>query len=619
MHSRSVKIKPGSTKEGIINPLPDLMRWLKEQETHSVYLSELYKRCLLFSLSRFISACLFEKMIQRFSFVKIKRHISSLEETDRKELLKLSGNSGSILLLTNKPADLLNLHVLDFPTYKSNKGIVEINNHNQFFDVLKNLRIMRSRDINKSRTLFENSLSNLLLAVWKNCYSGIRINDGHLPYRNDVSYYEALCTSGHMLYPFPKFRSRFTFNDSFLYSNEQRELIELPLFAIPKCNTMFSSYSYRSSDDFYRVLFNNTSISNYLEEILPDNNILPIHPWQIRNVKFVKRLIHSNGGFPLKDTIKAKSLVSIRTLYCPDSNIDVKLSLSTAITSVNRNMYQVLAQNAPIISNILSVISKSKVIPTLKFQEDIASIRYRDFAKGPFLTAIFRVHLSFMEFSRVLPATYLYDEMLQLNGETPILNIIKSFIKEHSSSSLEFFSQYCRILLEGPLTLLLRFGIGLEPHLQNCLVAFKGSVPVMLILKDSDTANLVHSKLEHFINMSEYSWYPYTWELMQAERFSVSRFWHAAIRSHIGILIYIISKNFKEDEKCLWHLTKDIIDDIVGTVKSNSDVSMWSQIEKSASYFFKRYEDVKCLLRMRIMDHETFLPMKRLSPLRSCV
>jgi siderophore synthetase component len=599
-------------KRKTTNPLHPTLDWLRYRCQEPERFDELVLNSFLYSLSRFVSACLRERVITKFTWRKYLEPSGSAKPTLESQLLILRGNRGHISCTTGVSRNLLHLHILKTPELFIDGSKKKLLDAKHFFAALRSIGLCEKPYLVDAQALFENSQAHFLIALWRNHLRASTYKT--LSFGNDSSYYEKLCIGGHSLYPFPKLREQFSLRDSLLYSNERRGLLPLPLLALPKELSLFSSLEYESSYDFYRTELKPIAKGTAIEKSVSDYNLIPIHPWQMRNVPFIRNLLKKKNVLQLPTSLCGKALVSLRTLYVPSCDLDVKVSLSATITSEKRVIYQFQSQNAPLISRILEKLISFQKVDRLKIQKDLASVRYANFKQGPEITAIFRRHVSNIESLEIIPATYLYDETISPDYVPAIVRLIELYESVWHKSHRDFFRQYARVVLGGPFSLLW-CGIGLEPHLQNSLIGFKNYKPSILILRDTDAANIVPQKISEYISLSDYPWYQHTWDLMQPETFSFGRFWHAAIRSHLGSLINAIARHFQESEECMWLELRAVLEEALDKGSKQSAVDGGARAALIANYFFRKYELIKCVLRMKASDSERFIFKKQTNPL----
>lgn len=549
-----------------------------------------YKTSLLISIERFLNSCVFESLLKKP--VKISPQLNFLNLENNKTQITNS--------IRTRSSILQRFELLEFPQAISKHKKEVINTPKKFFYCLKETKSIPLKYIKKSESCFLNSFSNLLLGF-------LLKKDGRV-HGADISIYESNCASSHLSYPFPKLRSNFNFKESLRYSYENPELIDIRILAIPKNKAIFSSFKYKNSKNFYKSYFR--KISSKRPELLDSYDLLPVHPWQLQNVAFIKNMILEKKVLLLPETIKGKTLLSTRTLYFPELNLDIKLSLNTTITSENRLIYQNRSHNAPIVSDILDKITTSKQLKNIEFQKDIASIRFKDFIKGPSLTAIFRDHIPNNTKHQIIPALYLFDKFAYSpKKQIPFIHFqVQNFLKAYKTNKpIDYFRKYCEIILISPIKILSILGVGLEPHLQNSLIKFKDGVPISLVLRDLDGSNINKEKLSKFIDLEIYNFYPQTWKLMRPEIFSYNRIIHSLILSHVGELISFFTRYYDIKEDILWAEARNII-------KKN----LAPEISKRGlANLMSQKINIKCLLKMKLNNSERFIISKISNPLSS--
>jgi siderophore synthetase component len=577
------------------------VEWLQQRGHTQVECEHLLQRSYLYSLSRFIGACLREGIFTTYVW-----RTGKLTRAHGTAALILRGRRGEIRIVTNAVSDPLYLRILGVPELVINRSRRLLETPKEFFRAIRSIVVTGQHLPPAAMTLFENSQAHLLIGFARNSHRRRR-GQKRISYRSNYVDQETLCEYGHPLYPFPKLRERFGLRDALLYSNEHRKGVALRLVSVPNRNCLYSSQLTPNSYEFYQQSLGSEIDVPALKG--DSRSVIPVHPWQLRNVPFLKELLKRKSVSLLPGCLLGKPLVSLRTLHLPTSHLDVKVSLSTTITSEKRVIHQFQSQNAPLISRLLTNLIEQLGIDVLSVQEDLASFRYANFLYGPALTAIFREPVVKHRAEKILSAAYLYDGIVG-SSEPVITRMIKSYEAGCQKTSVDFFRRYAKVLLEGPLKLL-HVGVGVEPHPQNCLIVFKNSQPNRLILRDTDSSNLIPARLSDFVVLSDYKWYPETWKLMQSQEFGIARFWHAAIRSHIGSLIHVIVSNGREDERRLWQELRRVLEELLEELVT----TVGGQTERITQRLFGKYEPIKCLLRMKFARSERFILERRLNPL----
>jgi len=237
------------------------------------------------------------------------------------------------------------------------------------------------------------------------------------------------------------------------------------------------------------------------DEGLPagSTTLLPVHPWQVRNVladRYGPQL-RSGELRVLNATIPARPLVSYRTLVpLPTARArhphHVKTSLSVRLTNAMRGNSPSAVHNAPRVSTLLAGIVRAEAGfgGRLTVLAEPASARFA----APGSTADDATGLSrsaaLSAIARQNPEVGLgADELLLPTGAlwatSPLTGrpILGELLDELGSAD-HFAEAYARVVLPPLLTLLTKYGVAMEAHGENTLLAVRGGRPVRCVVRD---------------------------------------------------------------------------------------------------------------------------------------
>jgi D-ornithine---citrate ligase len=209
----------------------------------------------------------------------------------------------------------------------------------------------------------------------------------------------------------------------------------------------------------------------------------PVHAWQLGVVR------ERYPELPvLGPSLPARVTAAVRTLWTPVGYL--KLSLDVQITSTRRTISIASTRNGPMLSALLPPLleaSGGDRVTLLREPAGAAST----LGSGRDLSAILREPLPPMTpGEHPVPAIAL-SATDPITGET----VVRLLQKRSALSPAVFAEQYARLLLTPVLGMVTRYGVGLEAHLQNCLVTFVDGRPARLILRDLAGLRLHHERL----------------------------------------------------------------------------------------------------------------------------
>ncbi len=241
--------------------------------------------------------------------------------------------------------------------------------------------------------------------------------------------------------------------------------------------------------------------------------LLPVHPWQ------AARLLETDypdelrcGAIRLLQTqIPARPLISYRTVIpLPTPTAaqpsHLKTSLSVRLTNALRGVSPTAAHNGPVISRLLTQIlhREERFGDRLHIMSETAAAHFRptspetpspgELSRSAALAALARTNpeaeLSSDEL--LLPVAVLWARS-PITGR-PVLSELLNRVHRalidtghpgaRGTSAQWFAQRYAQVCLPPLLTLLTRYGVALEAHGENIVLAIRDGLPVRCILRD---------------------------------------------------------------------------------------------------------------------------------------
>jgi D-ornithine---citrate ligase len=417
---------------------------------------------------------------------------------------------------------------------------------------------------------------------------------------------EKYCWSGHNTYPFPKLIIGLNKNEEKLYF--KKYVSKLSILIVQKEKVHFSSTKNYTYDKFLLSYFPNLIKEigkNY--KLKSNETFIPIHIYQERHDPLLKKFIKQNKLIVIHVEYPYFMLTSTRTIFVLKDKLCLKLPVNLKITSELRLISQSYCHNAPIFSDIMKqIIVTDKTINKLfAIAPDIASVYHTDYKISKHLDVIFRKAILS---KNTFPANFLF-EVIDLKSNRRNIESIYNYIFNNEKKVNDFFMKYIYTLLYGPIVLFIKYGIAVEPHLQNCFIEFdnKGFAK-KIILRDIDGININLAILSNNINLDKYDFHPYTKDLFKPDIFSATKIWHSLIYNHVRELVLIISTNYHIDEKILWDEVKHIINRIL--IDLQNDRITATRVRMFRKYFLSKGVDTKALLLMKLSESESFKIVK---------
>ncbi|NUT34823.1 MAG: RhbF-like rhizobactin siderophore biosynthesis protein, partial [Hamadaea sp.] len=200
----------------------------------------------------------------------------------------------------------------------------------------------------------------------------------------------------------------------------------------------------------------------------------PVHAWQLGVVR------ERYPDLPVLDgELAGRVTAAVRTLWTPQVDAYLKLSLDVQITSTRRTISTASTRNGPMLSALLPRLLAEAAGDGVTLLREPAGAASRR-GSGRDLSAIVREPLPRPAAGeQIVPA-------IALGVADPLsgLQVVELLRRRSGLTAQAFLDAYARLLLRPVLAMATRFGVGLEAHLQNCLTVFADGRPARLILRD---------------------------------------------------------------------------------------------------------------------------------------
>ena len=443
-----------------------------------------------------------------------------------------------------------------------------------------------------------------------------------------LAFYEQCVVKGHPIHPGAKTLMGLNVEELIAYSPEWRKIVPIKIVAI---NKNYLQLTLLVGENFSDILYKEypgfkDAVQFEIEKLGVDYHmydIIPVHPWQL------KKTIYSMFSSQIKEkiiipletiNIPARSLVSFRS-FAPEQSVlykrhHIKTAINVLTTSDVRTISPRSTQSGPLISNILKSVQKSlKEYKEGKFriQAEVAGICYSEASNkynklekaklGENLSCILRENPEndLKDNEICLPAAALI-EVSPLSEKIILFELIEKYadFKKYFSlkeAASEFFVKYISICIPPLLTLMSKYGISLEAHLQNSTPVFKNGEPVAMLVRDFSDVRIFQERLEKqnlSLTLSHQN------SLVFCKNISAlhKNIFYSFFQSHIGEMIIAIKKNFEIEERLLWEEVQRVCQKTFFELKK--DTLIIEQVEEDEKDLFKNNIQLKALTKMRL-------------------
>ena len=449
----------------------------------------------------------------------------------------------------------------------------------------------------------------------------LQARDGNF---DSALFFEQLCVEGHNLHPGAKTKMVMEPEAVYRYAPEFNGTPDLRLVGIRRDRAESASLGGR---DVGEILFDQhmglreAVAREFTERGLSPSGYLfvPVHPWQLKNVvPEVYRLEISQKVVVLVEgaSIPGSATSSFRTVVARvgRGRLAVKTSVDSQMTSTIRSISPNTTNNAPAFTRLIRAVllQEPHIARTFVPVCEVAGANFKAdpnepdprtvTAKSRNLSAILREdvgqHTGRDELAIVGCALYAGSP---ITGKPVLAELVEAFAKSSGANSsseaaFRFISEYASIALPGFLTLMVKYGVGLEGHLQNSVPVFKAGRPVSLLFRDWGGARIHSERLRR--RGFRVRFYPDSAVVTDRLDEMRNKVFCTVFQSHLGELILQSCKHFDVPERDLWREVSRICDKIFDEIGSQPGHAADAYADREALYGAE--VDHKALTTMRL-------------------
>ena len=306
---------------------------------------------------------------------------------------------------------------------------------------------------------------------------------------------------------------------------------------------------------------------------------IPAHPWQVENTlpRLHADAIRCGEIVPIPGLrIPAAALMSVRSMAQlgprGEPRHQLKTSIDVQMTGAVRTVSPNAAENGPMLTRILDDVQAREAHFGGRFivlREEVG-VYYRpvDDHRDPDRNALLSKHLAAV--FREDPEQYVGDGEVALPAaallaESPVgegtigVELIERFgtargLNDPKQAAAAFLDAYVAIAMPPFLTLMARYGIGLEGHLQNSIVVVRlgDGAPLRMLVRDLGGVRVWPERLApHRI---EAHFHDGSATLADDVEDLRNKVYYAFIQNHLGELIAALARGLAIEEPELWRV-----------------------------------------------------------------
>lgn len=338
--------------------------------------------------------------------------------------------------------------------------------------------------------------------------------------------------------------------------------------------------------------------------------MIPVHPFQFEHVipKVYTEEIKSQNIIPLQHTGGlVKSTSSFRTV-CPLDTITpiIKLPVNSQMTSTIRSISNNSIINSKTIGEYFKYIYKTDdrlneiSLPVLEYggmtyiHDEVDKQRNLSFILRENNTQYIPAHAS------LYTATCLFE--LNEHHQKIYVDMIET--ARATATPIAWFDQYVSLLVETVLTLMTKYGVGLEAHLQNMSFEFMNGMPTRLHVRDFGGLRIDASRVPEWLELSNALTNATTEGMYEKVQ-------NTLMSNHLNTLVHHFSEDYAYDPNLLWlrinRTFKAVFEDLL-----SQDIE---HTEADIKAFYKETINEKALLTMRVSNKDQDIYIQKANPL----
>ena len=449
----------------------------------------------------------------------------------------------------------------------------------------------------------------------------LRASDGTF---DPALFFEQLCVEGHNLHPGAKTKMGMEPEAVYRYAPEFDGTPDLRLVGIRRERAESASLGRRNLGE---ILFDqHPGLREAVAREFDERGLSPagylfvsVHPWQLKNVvpEVYRAEISQKVVVPVESaSVPGRATSSFRTVVprvgC--AKLAMKTSVDSQMTSTIRSISPNTTNNAPEFTRLIRAIllREPQLARTFVPVCEVAGVNFKadpnepdlrtKTAKSRNLSAVLREDVGQYagRDELAIVGCALYAES-PITGRPVLAELVEVFarsggVTSSSDAAFRFVSEYASVALPGFLTLMVKYGVGLEGHLQNSVPVFKAGRPARLLFRDWGGARIHSERLKR--RGLRVRLYPGSAVLTDRLEEMRNKVFCAVFQNQLGEIILQSCKHFGVPERDLWREVRRICDGIFDEIGSRPEYAAAAAADRKALYGAE--VDHKALMTMRI-------------------
>jgi siderophore synthetase component len=445
------------------------------------------------------------------------------------------------------------------------------------------------------------------------------------PHFDAALFFEQLCVEGHNLHPGAKTKIGMEPDAVYRYAPEFGGITDIRFVAIRCDHAEFSAVeAVQHPNDLLFAQYPEleTAVRREWERRgldLAQYVLTPVHPWQYDEAipKIYRDEIAAGIVVPVESfSVPCGATSSFRTVVPLGRGpkvLALKVAVNSQMTSTVRSISANTTQNAARFTRMIrDIMSREpKLHQTFVPVSEVAGYCFkvreeRDpelrTLKSRNLSAVLRENVeSFTsEDELAIVGSALYA-VSPISGKRILAELVEAYAATTGAPSLQtaahhFVRDYAEIALPGFLTLMVRYGVGLEGHLQNSVPVFRGGRPVRMLFRDWGGARLYSKRLDQ--SGMELDFYPGSVTVTEDVKDMQNKVFYTVFQNHISEIILQICKQYGVSEGELWREIRLICDRVFAELAT--DPACAAAVAEDREALYRPQVEHKALTKMRL-------------------
>ena len=321
---------------------------------------------------------------------------------------------------------------------------------------------------------------------------------------------ESALIYGHPFHPAPKLKEGFGMLDAQKYSPELGQGFALYWFIAKKSIVHHESTSPFPWETLAKKLAIESGMGNALANLLPDEILFPMHPFQARFLlesEEIKALLAQKqlNILGVMGHAKWRATSSVRTLYHPSSPVMIKCSLNVRITNAVRTLFHFEALRSKNIDYFKCSAMGQTFLqqhPSFHLLSEWAHMALKD-PCGKIIDASLLLlrENPFADKSAIMLATLCEEKVRQ--SRTHLAHLIHTIARREAKTieetALAWFVRFLNVYLEPLLVAASHCGFLISAHQQNTLLALEDGWPTAAYIRDGQGTAFVLQKKDFWL------------------------------------------------------------------------------------------------------------------------